>query len=47
MRKCDEKCPLNEKGKCLSGNAHKTDFGKDCKEKKSVIRYYYFMKGDS
>ncbi len=30
IRECKRKCPLQSKGKCLSGNAHKKDFGKDC-----------------
>ena len=40
MRKCSLDCPLNGNGKCLSGNAHKKDFGNQCKERQQVINYY-------
>lgn len=40
MNKCSLKCPINSNGKCLSGNAHKTDFDKDCKEREKLLEYY-------
>lgn len=38
---CTQKdCPINKNGKCLSGNAHKKDFDKDCLEKEKIIKLH-------
>lgn len=39
-RECSLKCPINKNGKCLSGNAHKSDFDLECREREKITDLY-------